>query len=58
MEITDLISGNTEVFSSIRKAAKSINSDIKTILRREKLQILKGDETAYRNRYLISINRN
>ena len=58
VEITDLFSRKTEVFSSIRKAANSINSDIKTILRREKLQIFKGINTPYREKYLITINRN
>lgn len=58
VEITDLISRSTSVYSSIREAAKSIDSDIKTILRREKLQLEKGISTPYRNKYIITINRN
>jgi hypothetical protein len=46
------------VYSSIRKAAESINSDIKTILRREKIQTEKGINTPYRNKFLICIKRN
>jgi group I intron endonuclease len=58
VEITDLDTKTTTVYNSIRKAAESINSDIKTILRREKLQIEKGINTSYRKRYIISIKRN
>jgi len=47
VEITDLITRTTTVYNSIRPAAKSIDSDIKTILRREKLQNLKGINTPY-----------
>jgi len=57
VEITDLETKTTFVYDSIRKAAISINSDIKTILRREKSQREKGINTPYRNRYLISIKR-
>lgn len=57
VEITDLETKTTFVYDSIRKAAISINSDIKTILRREKSQKEKGINTPYRKRYLISIKR-
>lgn len=61
VEITDLLSRSTSVYPSIRSAAKAINSDIKTILRREKAQIVKGvalASTPYRKKYIITINRN
>ncbi len=58
VEITDLETKITTSFNSIRKAAVAINSDIKTILRREKLQIEKGINTPYRKRYIITIKRN
>ena len=54
VEITDLDTKTTFVYDSIRKAAISINSDIKTILRREKTQKEKGINTPYRKRYIIS----
>jgi len=57
VEITDIKTKITTIFSSIRKAAKAIDSDIKTILRREKLQINKGLNTPYKKRYLIVIKR-
>lgn len=57
VEITDLETKTTFVYDSIRKAATSINSDIKTILRREKSQKEKGINTPYRKRYVISIKR-
>jgi hypothetical protein len=44
-------------YFSIRKAAKAIKSDIKPILRREKQQIEKGENTPYKNRYIIYIKR-
>lgn len=44
------------MFTSIRKAAISIISDIKTLLRREKLEE-KGLKTPYRGRYFITIKR-
>lgn len=56
VEIKDIESNTTTVFSSIRKAAISINSDIKTILRREKLSC-KGVQTPYKKRYIITILR-
>ncbi|GBT68141.1 hypothetical protein M6KS0526p2_2735 [Staphylococcus aureus] len=41
VEITDLETNTTNVFSSIRDAAKFLKSDIKTILRRESTQLEK-----------------
>jgi group I intron endonuclease len=58
VEITDLETKLTTVYDSIRKAALAINSDIKTILRREKSQIKKGINTPYKNKYIIVIIRN
>lgn len=57
VEITDLETKLTTVFESIRKAAKAIDSDIKSICRREKTQLEKGINTPYRNRYVIVIKR-
>lgn len=57
VEITDLETKITCTYDSIRKAAVSINSDIKTILRREESQLAKGVNTPYRGRYLINIKR-
>lgn len=57
VEITDLETKITTVYTSIRKAAASINSDIKTLLRREKSQIEKGINTPYRKKYIINIKR-
>jgi len=57
VEITDVETKITTVYVSIRKAAEAINSDIKTILRREKSQKNKGINTPYRNKYIISIKR-
>ena len=39
------------------KAAIAINSDIKTILRREKDQKEKGINTPYKKQYIISVKR-
>lgn len=58
VEVTDLYTKTTTVYDSIRKAALAINSHIKTILRREKIQINKGINTPYKNRYNIVIFRN
>jgi len=62
VEITDLENKTTTVYNSIRKAALAINSDIKTILllrrRREKVQLVKGFNSPYRKKYMITINRN
>jgi group I intron endonuclease len=57
VEITDLETNTTNVFSSIRDAAKFLKSDIKTILRRESTQLEKGINIPYRKRYMININR-
>ena len=57
VEITDLETKTTTVYFSIRKAAKAINSELKTILRREKQQIEKGENTPYKKRYIIYIKR-
>ena len=53
VEITDLESNITTTYESIRKAASAINSDIKSLSRYEKSQILKGINTPYRGRYII-----
>jgi hypothetical protein len=57
VEITDLQTKLTTTYDSIHKAANAIDSDIKTILRREKSQLEKGVNTPYRNRYIIVIKR-
>jgi hypothetical protein len=57
VEITDLETKVTTTHSSVREAAKFLNSDIKTLLRREGSQLLKGINKPYRNRYIININR-
>jgi hypothetical protein len=57
VEITNLETKITTVYESIRKAAKNIGSDIKTILRREKSQITKGLNTPYKKIYMIVIKR-
>lgn len=57
VEVTDLDTKTTNVFNSIREAAKFLKSDIKTILRREAFQLEKGINTPYRKRYMININR-
>lgn len=57
VEITDLDTKLTTTVSSVREAAKYLNSDIKTLLRREKLQLLKGINKPYKNKYIITINR-
>jgi NUMOD1 domain len=57
VNITDIKTKKTTIYTSIRKAAKAIGSDIKTILRREKSQIKKGINTPYRKRFLIVIKR-
>jgi group I intron endonuclease len=53
VEVTDIETKITTVYDSIRKAADALNSDIKTILRREKNPTLKP----YRDRYIINILR-
>lgn len=57
VEILDIETDITTTFNSIRSAADSIGSDIKTILRREKSQLAKGINTPYRKRYIINIKR-
>ncbi len=57
VEITDIETKIITLYKSIRKAAKAINSDIKTILRREKLQKFKNISTPYRGKYIIIIRR-
>jgi group I intron endonuclease len=57
VEVTDLETGYTTIYDSIRNAAKGLNSDIKTILRKEKSQLEKGSNKPYRNRYVINIIR-
>lgn len=57
VEVTDIENKDTFVFDSVREAAKFLNSDIKTLLRRERSQLEKGVNTLYRKRYFININR-
>lgn len=57
VEVTDLETKLTVTYESIRKAAKAINSDIKSLSRREKSQLEKGINTPYRKRYMIVFNR-
>jgi len=57
VEITDIETNITTKYDSIRSVAKAINSDTKTILRREKSQLEKGINTPYRGRYIIKIKR-
>jgi group I intron endonuclease len=58
VEIKNIENNTILVFSSIRKAAISMNSNIKTLLRREKLEKEKGIKTPYKNKYIITIKRN
>jgi hypothetical protein len=57
VEITDLETNITTTYESIRKAAKAINSDIKSLSRREKLQLERGINTPYRKKYMIVFKR-
>nr|YP_009262018.1 hypothetical protein [Chrysoporthe austroafricana]AMX22093.1 hypothetical protein [Chrysoporthe austroafricana] len=57
VEITDLDTKLTTSYESIRKAAKAINSDIKSLSRREKSQLEKGINTPYRGKYIIVFKR-
>jgi hypothetical protein len=57
VEITNIETKITTVYSSIRKAAEAIGSDIRTILRREKSLLDKGINTPYKNKYIITIKR-
>jgi hypothetical protein len=56
VEITDLETKITTTHS-IREAANFLNSDVKTLLRREASQLIKGINKPHRNRYIININR-
>ena len=57
VEITDLETKLTTTYESIRKAANAINSDIKSLSRREKSQLEKGVNTPYRGKYMIVFKR-
>lgn len=57
VEVTDLETKLTTSYESIRKAAKAINSDIKSLSRREKTELEKGVNTPYRGRYIIVFKR-
>ena len=53
VQVTDLDTNETITYDSIRATAAALNSDIKTILRREQNNITKP----YRGRYIINIIR-
>ena len=53
VEITNLETKVTTVYSTIRKAASAIDTDIKTILRREKSQNEKAIHTPYRKKNIL-----
>ena len=53
VQVTDLDTNETITYDSIRVTAAALNSDIKTILRREQNNITKP----YRDRYIINIIR-
>lgn len=53
VQVTDLDTGITTTYNSIRAVAAALNSDIKTIWRREQNNITKP----YRKRYIINIIR-
>jgi hypothetical protein len=57
VEISDLETKLTSTYESIRKAANAINSDIKSLSRREKSQLEKGINTPYRGKYNIIFKR-
>ena len=57
VEITDLEIKLTTTYESIRKAAIAINSDIKSLSRREKSQWEKGINRPYIGRYMIVFKR-
>lgn len=57
VEVTDLDTKITTSYESIRKAAKAINSDIKSLSRREKSQLEKGINTPYKGRYIVVFKR-
>lgn len=59
--ITDIQTGTTTVYKSIRKANKAIKADIKVsyLEKRERIQKEKGIITPYRRRYFITVkNKN
>ena len=57
VEIIDLETKITYTFTSIRECDKFLNSDIKTLLRRENTLKISGDNKPYINRYIINIKR-
>lgn len=57
VEITDIETKLTTTYESIRKAANAINSDIKSLSRREKSQLEKKINTPYRGIYIIVFKR-
>lgn len=57
VEVTDIETNLTISYESIRKAAKAINSDIKSLSRREKSQLENGTNTPYRGIYQIVFKR-
>lgn len=57
VEVIDLYINITTVYKSIHKAAIAINSDIKTILHREKDQKEKGINTPYKKQSMINVKR-
>jgi len=58
VEVTDIFNKITTVYNSIREASKALDSDIKTLIRRENSQLQKGINTPYRDKYIINIKRN
>lgn len=57
VEITDLETKLSTTYESFRKEANAINSDIKSLSRRDKSQLEKGINTPYRDRYMIVFKR-
>lgn len=53
VEVTNIETNITITYDSVRKAADALDSDIKTLLRREKNKVIKP----YRGRYKINIIR-
>lgn len=53
VEVIDTLNNSTKNYSSIREAARDLNTHISTLWRREK----QGLTTPFRKRYLIKINR-
>ena len=50
VEIKDIETNITTTYNSIRQAANSINSDIKTLIRRERSELKKGINTPYKGK--------